>query len=319
MNDTNSDITVFRNLLEERFAVILAGGDGVRMRAMTKRLAGRETPKQFCAVLGDKTLLKTTEDRIALTISAEKTFYSLTQTHEQFYGASLRNMHRKNKVIQPVNRGTAPAILYSLLRLEKFNPNGSIAFFPSDHYVSDDAAFMNHVETAFETVAKSPEAVVLMGIEPHSPKGSYGWIEPCENPAGESDARIQGVKRFIEKPTSAEAEELMQTGCVWNSFVMIGKVKGFLNLYQKHLPALYRLFCIGSITIGTSAERITMSTIYKMIGNSNFSFDVLAHCSENLRVLRSSGFEWSDLGEPDDVLSKMIQLGLKNNLFPTAA
>jgi len=92
---------------------------------------------------------------------------------------------------------------------------------------------------------------------------------------------------------------------------MIGKVKGFLNLYQKHLPALYRLFCIGSITIGTSAERITMSTIYKMIGNSNFSFDVLAHCSENLRVLRSSGFEWSDLGEPDDVLSKMIQLGLK--------
>jgi len=54
MNDTNSDITVFRNLLEERFAVILAGGDGVRMRAMTKRLAGRETPKQFCAVLGTR-------------------------------------------------------------------------------------------------------------------------------------------------------------------------------------------------------------------------------------------------------------------------
>jgi mannose-1-phosphate guanylyltransferase len=42
--------------------IILVGGDGTRLSALTRRLAGDERPKQFCRLIGDETLL---EQRIA--------------------------------------------------------------------------------------------------------------------------------------------------------------------------------------------------------------------------------------------------------------
>lgn len=317
-NSGNNDFITFRIPQAERFAVILAGGDGQRLRQMTKRIAGCETPKQFCPLLGDEALLTVTQKRIALKFESEKMFYILTESHEEFYQPLVGDVPRKNKIIQPVNKGTAAAILYSLFRLSKLNPEASVAFFPSDHYVSDDSVFMSHVEKAFSAVAKKPEAVVLLGIEPRAPKSSYGWIEPCgaadENPLAE----IQKVQCFWEKPTSRQAAELMAKGCLWNSFVMVGKIKNLIALFKKYLPALYRLFCLGGVTIGTSAERMTMKTIYKLTGVRDFSFDVLEKCREELYVLRAGGFAWSDLGEPQEVLLKMAQLGLKNKLFPLA-
>lgn len=301
------------------FAVILAGGDGIRMREITRRLAGCETPKQFCAVLGKETLLETTRKRLALRFGSNAIFYCLTQAHDRFYNPILDGVHSRNKIIQPTNKGTAPAILYALRRLSKLDPESSVAFFPSDHYIADDRLFMAHVDTALQAVSKKPESVILIGIEPNSPKSSYGWIEPCGNLADFSVAQIQKVKHFWEKPTTRQAVELMAKGCLWNSFVMVGKVASFLELFRKHLPTLHRIFSAGSMTFGTSAEKITVGTIYRMIDSSNFSFDVLENCAEELYVMRCGGFAWSDLGEPDEVLLKMTQLGVRNRLFPMAA
>ncbi len=64
----------------------------------------------------------------------------------------LRDVPPQNLVIQPKNIGTAPAILYSLLRLEQRTPAASVAFFPSDHYFSDNRIFISHIETAFDAV-----------------------------------------------------------------------------------------------------------------------------------------------------------------------
>jgi len=82
--------------------------------------------------------------------------------------------------VQPENCGTAPAILYSLMRLTKVSPDAMVAFFPSDHYFSDDEGFMTHVDFAFDTVRMNPESVVLLGIEAEKPETAYGWIEPVQ-------------------------------------------------------------------------------------------------------------------------------------------
>jgi mannose-1-phosphate guanylyltransferase len=82
-------------------------------------------------------------------------------------------------LIQPCNRGTAPAIIYSLLRLRQMDPEGIAAFFPSDHHFSDDEAFAGHIESAYAAATRSPEQVLLLGIPPDSPEVEYGWIEPA--------------------------------------------------------------------------------------------------------------------------------------------
>ena len=124
----------YRRDKANRYAVVLAGGDGTRLRSITKVIAGDDRPKQFCSILGEETLLDKTRLRTAREVPSENTFFSLTRKHERFYNTSLHDVPDQLKVIQPEGRGTAPAILYSLFRISKTNPHATAAFFPSDHY-----------------------------------------------------------------------------------------------------------------------------------------------------------------------------------------
>src|SRR5215211_3406346 len=109
-----------------RYAVILAGGEGSRLKRLTRVISGDERPKQFCPILNNETLLDVTRKRVSLKIAPENTFFSLTAKHERFYNALLKGVSKKQLTIQPENKGTAPAILYSLLHLAKLNPQATV-------------------------------------------------------------------------------------------------------------------------------------------------------------------------------------------------
>jgi mannose-1-phosphate guanylyltransferase len=89
-------------------------------------------------VLGHGTLLEETQSRAALELAPARTLYVVNRAHQNFYQQTLSNQAAENLVVQPSNRGTAPAILYSLLRIAARDPKAVVAFFPSDHYISDN-------------------------------------------------------------------------------------------------------------------------------------------------------------------------------------
>ncbi len=178
---------------ENRYGVILAGGDGTRLKSLTRAICGDERPKQFCPILNRETLLSVTRKRAAQKIAEENTFFVLTEKHERFYRPELLDVPPSRLIVQPENKGTAPAILYSLLKLPA---DATVAFFPSDHYFSSDRAFMNHVETAFAAATRQPGTIVLLGIAPEKPETSYGWIEPAESVFEGLSGAVSKVRRF---------------------------------------------------------------------------------------------------------------------------
>ena len=301
----------YRHDKANRYAVVLAGGDGTRLRSITKVIAGDDRPKQFCSILGEETLLDKTRLRTAREVPSENTFFSLTRKHERFYDVSLQDVPDQLKVIQPERRGTAPAILYSLFRIAKTNPDATVAFFPSDHYFSDDHSFMAHVSSAFDMVKTDSSSIVLLGIEAEKAETSYGWIEPHQSLFGNLSKAVVRVKRFWEKPTANVARDLMASGCLWNSFVMIGRVDTFLGLFQMHLLDLYRMFEAASKFFGRDQEEAIIRTIYGWIGDSNFSSDVLEKCADELLVMRVSDVGWSDWGEPERVIGTLNSIGVQ--------
>lgn len=299
-----------RSNKQNRYAMILAGGDGTRLKPLTRAISGDERPKQFCPILNNDTLLVQTRRRVWQKIDKANTYFVLTKDHERFYQSMLLDVCGSRKIIQSENKGTAPAILLSLLKLPK---DSTVAFFPSDHFISDDDAFMKHVEKAFKAAEMPHQPVILIGIKPNTPETSYGWIESEESFGGKNRSGISKVKRFWEKPAFDKAERLMADGCLWNSFVMVGKVGKFLDIFKTALPDLYKMFEQIHLLFGTNAEEILLRETYKEIGETNFSSEVLEKCFDELYVLDAGEVGWSDWGEPERVLSTLEQLGIKTD------
>ncbi len=287
---------------EKRWGVILAGGDGTRLLPLTRLLAGDERPKQFCLIGGDETLLERTRRRVSMSIAPQHLAVVVTETHEPFYRSAVDRMSPENLIVQAKNKGTAPAILYSLLRIDKITPNAMVAFFPSDHYFSDDERFMSHVEASFDAVAARPEFVILLGMTPDSPEEQYGWIEGGPSVFENDSGSFYKVTRFWEKPSRRLAQELMNRGCLWNSFVMISRVHTLLAMIRRAVPDLYRRFAVTK-ELGLPAEQKLTRQLYGSMASINFSQSVLANRPQDLSLFPVSGVKWSDLGEPSRVLS----------------
>ena len=304
---------------DSRYAVILAGGDGSRLKSLTRAVSGDDRPKQFCPILGGKSLLDATRDRVRMSVAVENTFFSLTAKHERFYQAALWDVPESRQVIQPENRGTAPAILYALMRVAAVDPNAVVAFFPSDHFFTDDDRFMQQIDSAFRAAEIESDSVLLLGLEPDKAESSYGWIEPSASLFGSEPGGVSRVARFWEKPTRRMAEQLMGSGCLWNSFVMVGRADAFLAMFRTHLKDTFRMFDISKRMLLTSQERPLVRAIYSWLRDSNFSSDVLEKATGMLMVMRVADVGWSDLGEPHRVAGALEQLGIKTAWSPALA
>ena len=305
----NRELNATTDSRDREWAVILAGGDGTRLKSLTRHIAGDERPKQFCSVLGQRTLLQETQLRSGLELARERTLYVVNRAHENYYAPILGDEAADNLVVQPGNRGTAPAILYSLLRIAARDPKALVALFPSDHYISDNQKFMAHVRAALDSARQRRDLVVLLGLEPESPEVEYGWIEPAQPIGGQG--KLLGVRRFWEKPHKMLAQVLQLRGCLWNSFVMVASVQALLEIIESAVPKLYRSFAGLIPRLGTAAEVKAIDQLYARLQEVNFSHQVLAVKSERLAVLKVTGVRWNDLGEPKRVMASLDMAGLR--------
>jgi mannose-1-phosphate guanylyltransferase len=287
----------------ERWGIILAGGDGKRLLSLTRMLTGDDRPKQFCALTGGKTLLDETRQRVARLVPENQTLLLLTQTHEKFYARELAETPPTQLLVQPYNHGTAPAIAFALMRLQAMDPDGTVAFFPSDHHFGNNEAFGDAIDLAFAQAEADRERVILLGISPEAPEESYGWIEPGASLAGPARNSVFQVKRFWEKPSRNVASRLMRRGCLWNSFVMVGRVRAFLNLLRQTLPSMLSSMAVACSAPAVSQQIDSLRVLYSSIPATNFSDDVLSANPAALSVLRADEMGWSDLGEPQRVHS----------------
>ena len=143
---------------KDRWAVILAAGEGKRLRSYVHRIAGRECPKQYFPIVGTTTLLEQTLARVFLRMAPERTLAVVNHAHQGFYSAISNARPELELLIQPDDLGTAPGILYALLVIAKRSANASVAIFPSDHYLGDDDRFMQYVDSAFGDSKASRDA-----------------------------------------------------------------------------------------------------------------------------------------------------------------
>jgi mannose-1-phosphate guanylyltransferase len=205
--------------------------------------------------------------------------------------------------VQPANRGTAPPILLSALSIEALDKDALVAVLPSDHHYADESFFTATLEAAFEIAADRPDSVVLIGAHPDRPEVEYGWIALGESVGQEGgrDSGLYRVGKFLEKPPLDVARTLPGDGWAWNTFVMVGHVRAFLDMAARVIPDV--LAAVRGAEFWTGSETSIEESVYNEVPLTDFSKQVLSPEGARLRVLRVRDLGWSDLGHPGRVLA----------------
>jgi mannose-1-phosphate guanylyltransferase len=277
-----------------RWGIVLAGGDGLRLRPLTRFICGDDRPKQFCPFHDGATLLELARRRAQRNICAEQIMFSLTRAHEDYYLPRLVGCPSQ-RVVQPCNRGTAPAILSTLLAIAHRSPDACVAVYPSDHYYSDETVIAEAVEYAFDLSRRQIDSVILVGARPQAPETDYGWIEVGASLAESHD--FYRVCGFYEKPSAPVARFLWAEGALWNTLVMVGRAAAFLELFCRAVPGILQAFQHLSAVRAPNEEIRIPASLYARIQSIDFSRQVLAMETERLIVQRLAPATWSDLGD----------------------
>jgi mannose-1-phosphate guanylyltransferase len=303
MSDTPRARNVTDVNKDHQWALILAAGEGSRLRALTTQPCGTPVPKQYCSLHGGQSLLEDAIRRAQSQVAPNRVCAIVAQQHHRWWSSidALMQLPARNLIVQPRNRGTAIGILYSLVHILSLDPEAQVLLLPSDHYVAEENVLNGALGAALKHVAQVPDRPVLLGLHPDEPDSELGYIMP----GAPDEFGARGVARFIEKPELPAASQLVRSGGLWNTFIIAASARSLLNLF---LPRFAPIVMEMQVIVGNALQTRTSGAgwpsiveMYTRLPELDFSRDLLEGRESSLCVLRVPPCGWSDLGTPHRV------------------
>ena len=308
-----------------RCGIVLAAGEGERLKAFVYRLRGDALPKQYVNFIGTRSMLEHTFSRVQRLIPPTRLCTVVSRDHlvRPEVRRQLLGRPRGTVVVQPANKGTGPGILLPLMHLYKRHPEAVSAVFPSDHFILEEDLFNAHVDLAFRVVERYPSFMVLLGVKASEPEPEHGYIVPGKTADGLALLALQEVLGFVEKPNPMAAQELISRGGLWNTLIMVFKAKTLFDLVWRIAPELRSPFERIRGGIGSPRESEIVDEAYEDTRPVDFSRQVLEVISlwhpAHLLVLPVHGVHWCDWGSARRVLNAIRKVAPLERLGGRAA
>jgi mannose-1-phosphate guanylyltransferase len=271
------------------YALILSGGAGTRLWPRSRR----RKPKQFLDLVGDRTMLQDTVDRVSELIPDERIFVVAPPEHRALIHEQLPELRSDHVVIEPYPRGNAAAIGLAMAALHAFDPDAVVAVLPSDHVVEKKGAFRNVLMAA--TAAADAGWLVTLGITPERADTGFGYIEAGEKLDIATTLPVHKVKRFIEKPKREAAEKMVAAGGhYWNAGMFVWRVTKILEAYREHLPKTAAALDALDDAIGSPRYESVLAEVWEETDRTTIDYGI-AERAKNMAVVPAD-IGWQDVG-----------------------
>jgi mannose-1-phosphate guanylyltransferase len=281
----------------ERYVIVLAGGRGERFWPVSRE----QTPKQFLKLLGERSFLQQTVDRVEQLVPSENVLVITNAAHVGEVRKQLPKLPRANVVGEPVGRDTCAAVTLGAAVVGARSTTAVMAVLPADHMISEVPKFRRVLEDSFELAGRG-QVLVTIGIQPTEPATGYGYIKlgpELPAPAGAKRWRTVFFKAeaFREKPDAATAQAYVESGHYrWNAGLFVWSFVSLTGALERHQPELHaaceRWFAAAGK--GPTALGKVLAREYPAIRRISVDYAVLEQ-AHNI-VCADGAFGWDDVG-----------------------
>lgn len=275
--------------MEHTYCVIMAGGKGERFWP----LSTKHIPKPFIKLLGTKTMIQMTVDRLLRIVPEGRIMVVLGADHLAIAREQLSLWPGVRFLVESAGRDTAPCVGFTAVTLMREDPQALMIVVPADHYIPDELIFAETMRIGVG-LARTNACLVTTGIKPTRPETGYGYIQAGERLPSPSAGACFKVRRFVEKPDARRAAEyLAEGGYYWNSGIFVWQAETVLRGMAQHMPGLRQgLDMIREAMDAGDEERKKEF----FCGLDRISIDYgLMEKAENV-VMLEAGFVWDDVG-----------------------
>jgi len=306
---------IFRTQQDRDWSIVLAGGDGERLRPFIQRWLGQPKPKQYCTFTGTRSMLQHTLDRVDRLTAPARRVLVCARAHQREVLMQLHGRPPGTLILQPANRGTAAGIFLAVAYIRARDPEATVAIYPSDHFIYPENRFLEVLQRAVWGAENLTDRLVLLGASPNGPELEYGWVLPGCHLGWTMGRGMRAVQAFHEKPDIAKAYEAWAAGALWNTMIMVAKAETIWTLGWRSLPDMMPLYERIVEAIGTPQRRAVMDDVYQALPTRDFSSDVLQKAPDQLAVTELCDVTWSDWGRAERIVETLRQVG-KHPAFP---
>lgn len=293
------------------FAVILAGGGGTRLWPLSRP----DHPKPFLPLLGARTLLQRTWDRIVPGLMDAADVAVVTERrYEGLVRAQLPGIRDEMLLVEPMARNTAAAVALAASALGR--PADEVMLvLPADHLVADEPGFRALLTRAAALASDADGWLVTLGITPEGAQTGYGYIVAGGPVRGHGDAAR--VERFTEKPSADQARALLAgpAPVAWNAGIFLWRLDALRSAFRSGSPDI-----LEDVEAGLMAGPAGLAEAYRRVRSTSIDYAVLEPAAREGRVamLRAS-VGWSDLGSWSSLRDALADAAASSGSAPAAA
>ena len=273
------------------WAIVPAGGSGTRLWPLSR--AAR--PKFLLPLLGERSLLQQTIDRLAPSVPPDRMLVVCGPAHAAPVARQLPDLPEGNVVVEPSPRGSGPAIALATALIARRDPTAIVGSFAADHEVSDLPLFAAALRTA--VAAADDGWLVTIGLTPTRPETGYGYIERTDDVvACTPEGSAYRAARFVEKPDAATADEYVASGrFLWNASMFVWQAQALLDEVARLQPELHAGVSRMAQVWGTPPQERIAAEVWSHLAESTIDQGVLEQ-AQRIAVVPAR-FGWSDVGD----------------------
>jgi mannose-1-phosphate guanylyltransferase len=276
-------------LNEHLYAVIMAGGVGSRLWPRSRSAI----PKQFLDLLGTRTMLQETVDRIEPLIPLERVLIVGGQEHVATIHDQIPGLSEDNVLVEPGPRGTAPCIGLAAVALRQRDTRATMAVFPADHCIADAVGFRQAIAAAARVA--QDDYLVTLGIAPDHPHTGYGYIQRGTELGQVNGLTAFQVKRFTEKPDTSTAQDFVSSGeYYWNGGIFIWRIATILGAMDRLMPDLRTELQTIAEAWDSARRTEAMVAAWDRVPRTTIDYGIMEKASQVAVIPVDMG--WDDVG-----------------------